>query len=144
MEQVATIFWQILPILISIAIPSVLVLAKWLASKLASKLDAEGKVKVQELLNGIIMGGVAYAEQIAKQKAQNNQAVNGGTKLYIATQWIIDELNKQKIVELTAEEIQKRIESVLGMDTLTTNATTNALFRDGGMSDEDGSIGFNG
>ncbi len=142
MQEIATVFWQILPILIAIAVPSLLVLTKWLSSKIGKKLDTEQQAKIQELLTGVVLQGVAYAEQMAKQKQKENQQLTGESKLYIATQYVVEELRKNNFADLTAVEIQKRIEAILGMEALTANAASNALFRPEGGPNEDGSVGF--
>ncbi len=140
MQTLVALLWQLVPILIIIAIPSLGVLVHWIVKKFGAKLDNDTKAKFQEILYNIVMQGVGYAEQIAKQKEKENQKLTSETKLNIATQYVIDELQKNKIFDVTADQIAKKIEAALGLDTLTTNSAMNMFPQQGG-SNEDGSIG---
>ena len=118
MENLENVFWQILPVLISLAVPTAMVLATWLAKKLSSKLDVEFQSAMNDFIMGLVTQGVAHAEQLAKQKEKENEEVHGEDKLYLAINYVLQEMEKYNLVSVTAEEIAAKVESVLGQSLL--------------------------
>jgi len=119
METLTTFFWQVLPLLLTVAIPTLLVLVTVLCKKFGLALDAEQKAKLNTFMISIVSQGITYAEQMAKKSlAENQTAVNGSQKMYMATQYVIDELKKNNITNIASTEIAKKVESLLGVDTI--------------------------
>jgi hypothetical protein len=114
METTQSIFWQILPLILEIAIPILLVLIGIAVRKLTKNLDAGYREKIEGLINDAVAQGVGYAEQIAAQKAKENEEIHGEEKQYIAIEYIINELRKRGITDAVTEDLRNRIEAYLG------------------------------
>lgn len=121
-ETATNILHLILPAVIAILTPAVVVIARAVAKKLTEKLDAETKIAAQHMVDEVVGKGVAYAEQYAKaQEKIIKQKIDGEHKLEFAVRYVLEELEKNKLPELTAADIEKRVESYLGVGTLNKN-----------------------
>lgn len=135
METVETLFWQIFPVLLTIAVPTVIVLFTWLARKVSIWLSLGNQLNVEALIMGLVEQGVCYAEQLAANKKKENDEIHGEEKLHLAVEFIISELNKYGIFTITAQEIANKVEAYLGQMALATSSLPDAL---GDDSEEDG------
>jgi hypothetical protein len=115
MDVVAGIFSQLLPILVSLCIPVVLVLARYISKKLADSLGIKDTKILDELILSLVTQGIAYAEQMAHKISEEKQ-LEGHEKLQLAISFVKKELDRLGIVGITAQEIADKIEAMLGMD----------------------------
>jgi len=117
-----SVFWQLFQYLIlPIGSTVVVILVAWLARKLSANLTTAQQAAVHEFLTRIVSQGVAYAEQVAKQKAQENEEINGAQKRYLAIEFTFKELEKYGIINIASDQVSDLIEAVLGKATLDDN-----------------------
>ena len=115
LEQFMAIFYEVLPVLLTLLIPVALVFLNNLYKKQTEKLDAETVEKLDAIMDRAITQGVNYAEQWAKNKRKaEKQKVDGNEKLREATSFILQELSSRGVTNLAQETIQRQIESKLG------------------------------
>lgn len=107
------------PILIGIVSVVFLALSTGLIKKYCAKLDIESKAKVEEMLFNITQQAVGYAEQWAKNKAKTtNEKAQSPEKLHKAMEFIAEQIRKYEIDKIVADEVEKKVESMLGLNTL--------------------------
>jgi len=122
LDDLGHIFWMLLPTILSILAPIVVLLARAAVKKLTTHLDVRTSAAIMDVVNGVVMNGVALAEQEAKKhQLETQEKLVSQNKLEIAMEYVIDELNKHNIPQLTQEEIIQRIEACLGIGTLNQN-----------------------
>jgi hypothetical protein len=124
MESVQSVFYQILPALLSIAIPTILLLAGWVAKKFTEKLNIQNKKSIEDFIVGLVASGVSYAEQYAHKLAKENETIHSKDKLYIAVEYVLDAARRHGLFYITQEEVEGRIESFLGLMTYDINHLT--------------------
>lgn len=135
LENLRNAFWLILPTILSILAPIVVLLLRAILKKLTTHLDIRTSAAIMDIVNGVVMNGVALAEQEAKKhQIETQEKLGSENKLEMAMEYVISELEKNKVPQLTQEEIRQRIESYLGMGTLGQNFG-------GGNDDEAGVFG---
>lgn len=116
MDILNQIVSSLLPTLIVILIPTVGVLATWLALKLGKNMDSKNKIILNSLIMDISSQAIMYAEQLANNyEKENKEKVPGSDKLQIALDYAIRELEEHKITTVTAETLARKIESILGL-----------------------------
>lgn len=118
METVEMVFWQLFPVLLSLAIPTFLVIMGWLSKKVGERIDAEHRTILNDFVNSLVVQGVGFAEQVAEQKRKENEEIHGEEKLYLAIDYVLEELEKYDIVDIAGEEIARKVEAVLGQETM--------------------------
>jgi hypothetical protein len=124
-ETISNIAHLLLPVLLTIFTPVLVLLARIVVKKLTNKLDAETKAAIQDMVNNIVGQGVAFAEQYTKtQEKVIRNKIDSSHKLEMATIFVVDELRKQNLPELSSQDIQSKIESYLGFGTLNNNLMT--------------------
>ncbi len=117
-----SIFYQILPVLIVFVGGILLFFIKSLLQKYTKNLELEHRGAISNFVMTVVGNGIFYAEQLAKQYAKDRiQKMASGDKLNLAVNYVIEELQKNNILEFTTSEIEKRIESFLGSSTLESN-----------------------
>lgn len=106
------------PLLLSVVAIVATVILKKLANKYGLLKDIEAKNAIESLIDNTVAQGTAFAEQWAKNelKARGQGAkIEGHEKYDRAFKYIAEELRRNGIVELTAHEISRRIEAILGL-----------------------------
>jgi hypothetical protein len=112
----------LLPIFLTLLVPVVVALARYLTAKLTNKLDAQTKLTVHEMVDRVILHGVAYAEQEAFKYAKTvSEKMDSGHKLELAINYVASQLNANDLPKLLAKDIESKIEACLGTGTLNTN-----------------------
>lgn len=116
MEEVVSVFYQIvLPLLITLLIPTIVLLAKYLCDKVSEHLNLKSKQTLDNFVMSLVGQGVSYAEQIAKKLADQKR-LSGNEKLQLAIDYVRNELEKSKIVDVASVDIANKIEAMLGME----------------------------
>jgi len=121
LDSVSAIFWNLVPIIATIATPIILLLARHYVAKVTSKLDVENQHIYLDTVTEIVQQGITFAEQVSKKKQKELEYVDGNDKLFTATKYVIDEIRQRGLAEASAEEIQSKIESYLGRFTFEEN-----------------------
>lgn len=122
MEVVSSIAYLVLPVILTVFTPVLVLLIRVVVKKLTMKLDTETRSAIQDMINNVIGQGVAFSEQYSKsQEKIVRSKIDSQHKLEMATIFVVDELQRQNLPELTSQEIQNKIESYLGFGTLSDN-----------------------
>jgi len=121
-EQVVNGFRMILPAVIVIATPIVLIIVHSVTSKISQKADTQTRIHVQEAMLNITLQGIALAEQLSFKYAISNDGTkfDSDFKLETAVKFTLDEMRRLNLPELSVGQIEDRIESYLGVGTLST------------------------
>jgi len=119
LESISNICKLMLPALLTIVLPAVLIILRHVSNKFTSKLDAQTKVAVNEMLMNFVGQGVAYAEQESKRfRKQAQERMNGDHKLDLAVAYVAGEIKKFNLPQLAETELKNKVESYLGIGTL--------------------------
>lgn len=101
---------------VKILTPILLVLASWVAVKLAKKFKLEGLLADGELAKDAVHAGIGYAERWAKKYAAEHDAkATGPQKLAVAIEHIAKLEGKLNVGETIADGISRRIHSEFGL-----------------------------
>lgn len=124
MESIlAALLEHIVPIIISLLGAVIVAVVRGLAKKYGENIDLKTKALTEDLVNHLVTQGIMLAEQWAKVRAKRlNEKVGGNDKLQIAMKFIADELRKKGITDMAEKEIRNRIEAMLGIQTVSTQA----------------------
>lgn len=114
METISNIFYQILPILIAIIVPTLSVLVAWMIKQISANFSTKNQALIADIINTAASEAITYAEQIATKTAAAYKEIHGQDKLNLAIEYALAELQKNGIVKVTAEELGRKIESLLG------------------------------
>ena len=98
-------------------------LIKWirpLLSQQNNKLSAQTNVIINQLLMDVVAAGVAYTEQWAKKLAKDGKNPSSEDKMYEAMQYIFKQIERYGFSpkNIPEDEIKRRIETILGFDTM--------------------------
>lgn len=127
------------PIVLSLVSIAVLVFIKGMSKKYGNKIDVEIRDLLDKLFTQITQQGIAYAEQWAKNYAKNHgQSPSGSEKFDAAFKYITEELRRNGVVDLAESEIRRKIEAMLGIETMAELSFPKDLLPplDGGFDDE--------
>lgn len=116
---------SIVDLAVQILTPILLVLASWVAVKLAKKFNLEALLADGELAKDAVHAGIGYAERWAKQRGVGNAFgadATGSQKLVKAIEYIAKVEGKLGLGEKAADAISRRIHSELGLTDLANEA----------------------
>ncbi len=137
-EQIAHAFKLALPGIIAVATPIVLMIARSVTRKISHKADAQTRVHIQEAMLNITLQGIALAEQLSVKYAKSNEGnkLDSDFKLETAAKFVLDEMRRLNLPELSVSKVEDRVESYLGVGALSTmhhgggGGEENALYED--------------
>ncbi len=134
-EQIVNGFRMILPAVIVIATPIILMIVRSVTSKISHKADAETRVHIQEAMLNITLQGIALSEQLATKykRANEGEKMDSDFKLETAVKYVLDEMHRINLPELSVSKVEDRVESYLGVGALSTmhhGGEENALYED--------------
>jgi hypothetical protein len=103
------------PLIISAVSVALLLLARKVLTKYEDKLSTDSQKILYDFINAIILSGVQYAEQWAKNRLkESGEKPPSNDKLHKALEFIVQQLQSHGIINLTEQEIIRRVESTLG------------------------------
>ncbi len=134
-EQVAHAFKMALPGIIVVATPIILVIVRSVTNKISHKADAQTRIHIQEAMLNITLQGIALSEQLATKykRANEGDKMDSDFKLEIAVKYVLDEMHRINLPELSVGKVEERVESYLGVGALSTmhhGGEENALYED--------------
>ena len=106
---------QFLPMIVLILGTPLVLFLTLLARKQLNKLGITNTAAIEALVAGVVQQGVMYAEQEAARKAAEGDAADTGTKMEMATNFIILQLEALGLAEMARDELVRRIEAAVGM-----------------------------
>ena len=131
----SVMYWNMIwPLLLAICVPSILVVAIRISTKLGKRLDLQNRNILNDFIMSVVAQGVSFAEQLSIKRAKDNIGVTSDDKLTLAMRYITEELVRNNVLNVTGEEISKKIEAYLGYSNM----------NDGGVVISDESEDFNG
>jgi len=128
---------NLLPIVVTIIMPILVVLARKGIKWLEKKLDFDMSVENENLLLEYVQQGVAYAEEKAMQKLKVDPAdmTPGQKKLDTALEFVREQVQRQGWDELAGEKLARLIEAALNKQRgAATTATVTLGGREAGTS----------
>ena len=124
--------WEImLPATLSLLVVIVPVLLVYLGKKLGDSIDANTKAKLNEFVNTVVLEGVYYADQLAKQRQKEGLKPTGNEKLDTAVRYVVDQFKNNGLNKITEDVVVNKIESYLGLQ------SQEELVIGGNLNDED-------
>lgn len=110
---------QILTPVIIVMVAVTIVIVRNVCKKISEKADSETRVNVQEVLLGVTLQSISLAEQISvKYRKANNEKIDSDYKLEIAVEYVINEIRRLRLPELSTHQIQEKVEAYLGIGAL--------------------------
>ncbi len=117
LEQFNAVFYEVLPVILAILVPSVFFVVRIIIKKLTNKLDAETQSNIHSIVMDVVQQGVDYADKWAEdQKRKTDNKPYGSLKSKEATAYILDELKERGITDIARDSLLRKIESKLGSE----------------------------
>ncbi len=135
MEPELTFMQDALPGLIAIVVSIICIILNTVARKIGSKADAQTRVHTQEAMLNVTLQGIALSEQLATKykRANEGDKMDSDFKLETAVKYVLDEMRRINLPELSVNTVEERVESYLGVGALSTmhhGGEENALYED--------------
>jgi hypothetical protein len=122
LQELSNVFKLVLPVVITVALPTVVMLFRSLVKKASNKFDVQTRVAVSDMMDNIVTRGVAFAEQEAKKYGrQTKYKMDSDHKLEQAVRYVVGEIESYNLPRLAGSEIRDKVESCLGLGTLNVN-----------------------
>jgi hypothetical protein len=106
--------WSVLPIILEVAIPTLVVRIGWGVRALAKKWGAEEQINVDDLIDQIVRRAVDGIEQLSEAaKKRGEEAIASGDKLAAAIVLVKNELEYFRLPIIAGNLLKMRIEACL-------------------------------
>lgn len=106
---------QFLPMLALILGAPLVIGLTLLVRKQLNRWGINDTLALEALVSGVIQQGVLYAEQEAARKAAEGDLADSGTKMEMATTFILLQLKSLGLAEMARDELIRRIEAEVGL-----------------------------
>lgn len=116
MDYVQVVVEFALPIVSTLLVAVLTPLAIWLGRKLAAKATVEEQRQLDALLSAIVVQGIHFAEERARQSLQRGDRSTGARKLQDALHYVRQRLDESGIVGIGARRLQDIIEAKLNYE----------------------------
>jgi hypothetical protein len=113
-DSIANALIQFLPLLVVILGAPLVIGLTLLVKRQLNRWGISDTAAIEALVNGVVQQGVAYAEQEAARKAAEGDLADSGTKMEMATLFILAQLKALGLAEMARDELVRRIESAVG------------------------------
>ena len=114
MDSFLNLLQQLLPTVVGILALPLVILATLLVRKGLQRLGLSQTAEIENLVVAIVNQGVKYAEQEASRLAAEGDDADSGTKMEIATTFILAQIELLGIEQMASDEIVRRIEAAVG------------------------------
>lgn len=127
-EQAQTWWMVLLDALVQLAAPFVAVaitalasvgLKRWFAKleREGRKIDVETQEAILRALDGLVRGGVSFAEEQARKALRYNEVkTEGADKMQLAVDFVMGNLDESQLLRIGREELERLIESRLAQE----------------------------
>jgi len=113
-ETITNTLMQFLPMVVLILGTPLVIGITLLVRKQLNKLGISNTAAIEALVTGVVEQGVLYAEQEAARKAAEGDLADSGTKMELATDFILLQLKTLGLAEMARDELVRRIEASVG------------------------------
>lgn len=114
MDSITNFLLQILPVLVDTLALPLTILVGILVVKLLKKVGVDETSAIEALVTEVVNQGVKYAEQEAAKLAEKGDLADSGTKMELATTFILAQIESLGLAELASDELVRRIEAAVG------------------------------
>lgn len=106
---------DLVPVVVSIAVPILLLLARAFMKWLEKKLDFDISTANEAKIEGIIFDAIAYAEEQALKALKSGTQMGSKSKLELAIEYVLNRVKELGLPEMATASIVKLLESKLNM-----------------------------
>lgn len=114
MDSFINLLQQLLPTVVGILALPLVILATLLVRKGLQRLGLSQTAEIENLVVAIVNQGVKYAEQEAARLAAEGDEADSGTKMEIATTFILAQIEALGLEQMASDELVRRIEAAVG------------------------------
>lgn len=114
MDSLIPLLQQLAPAVVFILGAPLLLLILLYVRKLLNKAGLEETAAIEALVEGVVMQGILFAEQEAAKLAAQGDEADSGTKMELATNFILAQIESLGLAQLAQDELVRRVEAAVG------------------------------